>query len=232
MTVDWPIVFEGVKTVLDPLSKASWPIAAGVIAWVFRDPVKLMIGRVRQLSGFGGSADFAAGDKIANQQSAEGSTSASLPALVDTNNLPPLDPVFDILDGQLSAVLDQHVQGGDNVKLAWAIRQRSVSEATRIHETNYRVIFGSQIHALKTQNVIGIGPVSDFEAFYETVRTSPAWEAVHKERTFEIWGQFLIDAAYVILVEGTEPESVQITPFGKQFLQWMVLAGVPDSKPG
>lgn len=232
MDVDWPVVFEGAKTVLDPLSNASWPIAAGVIAWIFREPVKAMIGRVRQLSGFGGTADFTASDAISQRQSAEGSATASLPALADTNNLPPPDPVFDILDGQLAAVLEQHVQGGDNVKLAWAIRQRSVSEATRIHETNYRVIFGSQIHALKTLNVVGIGAVSEFEAFYETVRTNPAWEAMHKDRTFDQWGRFLIEAAYVALVEGSEPPTVEITPFGKQFLHWMVLAGVPDAKPG
>lgn len=232
MNVDWPIVFEGVKTVLDPLSNASWPIAVGVIAWVFREPVKGMIGRVRQLSGFGGTADFTASDAISHRQSAEGSVTASLPALADTNNLPPSDPVFDILDGQLATVLEQHVQGDANVKLAWAIRQRSVSEANRIHETNYRLIFGSQIHALKTLNVVGIGAVSEFEAFYESVRANPTWEAMHKDRTFDQWGQFLIDAAYVMVVEGSNPSAVQITPFGRQFLQWMVLVAVPDAKPG
>ena len=232
MSIDWPVVFEGAKTVLDPLSNASWPIAAGVTAWVFREPVKSMIGRVRQLTGFGGSADFTAGDRIASQQSAEGSATASLPALVDTSNLPPSDSVFDILDSQLAVVLDQHVQGGDKFKLAWAIRQRSISEATRIHETNYRVIFGSQIHALKTLNIAGTGLISEFETFYENVRSNPTWEAIHKERSFELWGQFIIDAAYVVLVEGSDPPTVQITPFGKQFLQWIVLAGVPDVKPG
>jgi hypothetical protein len=232
MNVDWPTVFEGIKTVLDPLSNASWPITMGVIAWVFRDPVKSMISRVRQLSGFGGTADFTASDAISHQQSAKVSTTASLSAPADTNNFPPSDPVYDILDRQLETHLDQLVKGGDNVKLAWAIRQRSVSEATRIHEANYRVIFGSQIHALKTLNVVGTGAVSEFESFYETVRSNPAWEAMHKDRTFEQWGQFLIGAAYVVLVEDSDPKTVQITPFGKQFLQWMVLAGVPDAKPG
>lgn len=232
MGFDWSIVFAGAKTVLDPLSNASWPIAVGVIAWVFREPVKAMIGRVRQLSVFGGKADFTASDAISHRQSAEGSTTVSLPALADTNNLPPPDPVFDILDGQLATVLEQHVMGGDNVKLAWAIRQRSISEANRIHETNYRVIFGSQIEALKSLNVVGTGAVSEFEALYETVRANPVWETVHKDRTFDQWGRFLIDAAYVILVEGSDPPTVQIAPFGKQFLHWMVIACVPEGKAG
>lgn len=232
MHVDWPIVFEGLKTILDPLSNASWPIAVGVIAWAYREPVRAMIGRVRQLSGFGGTADFVANDAISPRQSAGGSTTASLPALADTSNLPPPDLVLDVLDRQLATVLEEHVKSGDNVKLAWAIRQRSVSEATRIHETNYRVIFGSQIHGLKTLNTLGTGNVSEFEEFFESIRANPAWEVLHKDRTFDQWGQFLIDAGYVALIEGSEPMQVNITPFGKQFLQWMVLAGVPDVKPG
>ena len=232
MSVDWQTVFDGLKTILDPISNASWPIAIGLIVWAFREPVKAMIGRVRQLSGFGGTADFTTNDVIAQRQSADGSRTASLPALADTSNLPPSDLVFDVFDRQLASVLEEHVNGGDNVKLAWAIRQRSVSEATRIHETNYRVIFGSQIHGLKTLNTLGTGNVSEFEAFFESVRANPVWEALHKDRTFDQWGQFLIDAGYVALIEGTDPTLVQITPFGKQFLQWMVLAGVPDIKPG
>ena len=147
MAVDWVLLFHGVKTILDPLASASWPIAVGITAWAFRKPIEAMIGRVRQLSGFGGSADFTSGEALTHQQTAEGSPKASLPALTDTGNLPPSDPVFDILDGQFAAVLEQHIQGGDDKKLAWAIRQRSISEATRVHETNYRLIFGSQIHA-------------------------------------------------------------------------------------
>ena len=232
MAVDWVLLFHGVKTILDPLASASWPIAVGITAWAFRKPIEAMIGRVRQLSGFGGSADFTSGEALTHQQTAEGSPKASLPSLTDTGNLPPSDPVFDILDGQFAAVLEQHIQGGDDKKLAWAIRQRSISEATRIHETNYRLIFGSQIHALKTLNVVGVGLLSEFERFYDTVLANPAWEAIHKDRTFEQWGQFLIDAAYVVSVEDSDPPAVIITPFGKQFLHWIVLAGVSDIKHG
>lgn len=232
MNVDWTIVFAGLKIVLDPLSNASWPIAIAVTAWIFREPIEAMIGRVRQISGFGGTADFTTNDAISHRQSADGSSKSSLLALTDTSNLPPSDPVFDVLDGQLVAVLDQHVQGGENVKLAWAIRQRSISEATRIHETNYRIIFGSQIHALKVLNVSVTGIISEFEALYDGVKSNITWEHLHKDRTFDQWIQFLIDAAYVILIKDSDPSSLQITPFGKQFLQWMVMAGVPDFKPG
>lgn len=233
MGVDWPLVFQGVKTVLDPLAAASWPVAIGVVVWRFREPIETMIGRMRQFSGFGATAEFNSKDALNHQQGAEKTSTPALPAIGDPTKIPPLDPVFDILDQQLRNVLDQVIAGDDTLKLAWAIRQRSVSEATRIHETNYRLIFGSQIFALKTLNIVGQEPVANFEKYYgEQVISNPTWDYLHKDRTFEQWGQFLINAAYVVIVENSDPPIVQITPFGKQFLHWMILAGVSEYKAG
>ncbi len=140
--------------------------------------------------------------------------------------------MYDVLDGQLATNLNQHIQGNADVKLAWAIRSRSVSEANRMHEANYRLLFGSQINALKTLNVVGQGPISEFKTYFENMKTNPTYEAYHKARTFEQWGEFLINTEYVAHVEGSDPPLVRITPFGRQFLQWMVVASVPEVKPG
>lgn len=166
-------------------------------------------------------------------QEAEKASTPALPTIADPLQLPPADSVFDILDQQLRNVLNQAIAGDDALKLSWAIRQRSISEATRIHETNYRLIFGSQIFALKTLNTVGQGPVADFYKYYnKQILANPQWEAIHKDRTFEQWGKFLVDAAYVVIVEGSDPPIVRITPFGKQFLHWMVLVGVSEFKVG
>ncbi|MFO6428941.1 hypothetical protein ACLBKT_02510 [Erythrobacter sp. W302b] len=230
MSVDWPIVFQGVKTVLDPISNAAWPISIGAIAWAFRKPITAMIGRVRQVSGFGGTAEFNP-PEIGSQQSAD-ATKASLPALTDTSIAPPSDPVYDALDAQLKANLDKHIQGGAEVKLAWAIRSRSISEANRMHETNYRLLFGSQIAALKSLNVTGPAPISEFEKYYATVASNPANEPIHKDRSFNQWADFVVNIGYVVAVEGSNPALAQITPFGHQFLQWMTANGVSEFKPG
>ncbi|OYX47522.1 MAG: hypothetical protein B7Y87_01280 [Sphingomonadales bacterium 32-64-22] len=233
MGVDWPLVFQGAKTVLDPLASASWPIVIGLTAWAFRKPIESMIGRVRQFSGFGTTAEFATREAITHQQEAKNTSNPVLPAIADASKFPPADPVFDILDRQLRSLLDQVISEDDALKLAWAIRQRSISEANRIHETNYRLIFGSQIFALKTLNTVGQGLVSEFENYYnEKVLVNSQWEGIHKGRNFEQWGQFLLDAEYVVIVEGSDPPIVQITSFGKQFLHWMVLAGVSEFKVG
>lgn len=189
-----------------------------------------MIARVRQVSGFGGTAEFTT-PEIGSQQSAD-ATKALLPALSDTANAPPPDAVYDALDAQLRASLDQHIQGNADVKLSWAIRSRSVSEANRMHETNYRLLFGSQIAALKSLNVSGQTPLSEFEKFYAAVASNPVNEPIHKERTFEQWAEFVANIGYAAAVEGSDPPVVQITPFGRQFLQWMVVNGVSEFKPG
>lgn len=231
MNVNWPLVFQGVKTILDPISAASWPIAIAVVAWAFRVPITAMIARVRQVSGFGGTAEFAT-PEIGSQQSADATKASSLPALTDTANAPPADAVYDALDGQLTASLDQHIQGNAEVKLAWAVRSRSVSEANRMHETNYRLLFGSQIAALKSLNVSGQTPLSDFENFYAALASNPVNEPIHKDRTFEQWAEFVANVGYAAAVEGSDPPLVQITPFGRQFLQWMVVNRVSEFKPG
>lgn len=233
MGVDWPLVFQGMKTILDPLAVAAWPIAIVLTAWAFRKSIESMIGRMRQFSGFGASAEFTSKDALTHQQEAKKTSTPALTPISDPTKIPPPDPVFDVLDKELGSVLDQVIAGDETLKLAWAIRQRSISEATRIHETNYRLIFGSQIFALKTLNTVGQGLVADFEKYYnDQVLTNPNWEGVHKGRTFEQWGQFLIDTAYVVIVEDSEPKIVQITPFGKQFLHWMVLVGASEFKSG
>lgn len=230
MSVNWPLVFQAVKTILDPLAAASWPIAIGIVAWAFRGPITAMIGRVRQVSGFGGTAEFVAPDAT-HQLSADAKEIASLPAATGMT-MPPTDAVYDALDSQLQTFLDQNVHGDLHSKLAWAIRARSISEANRLHEGQYRLIFGSQIVALKGLNVVSPAPLSDFEKLFETAVANPANEAIHKDRTFDQWLQFLLNSGYVARVEGSSPALLQITPFGRQFLQWMVIAGVPEIKAG
>ncbi len=86
--------------------------------------------------------------------------------------------------------------------------------------------------SLKALSVSGQAPISDFEKFYATVASNPANEPIHKDRTFEQWGEFVANIGYVIVVEGSDPPQVQITLFGRHFLQWMVVAGVPEFKAG
>lgn len=233
MSVDWPTVFAGMKTVLDPLAASSWPIAFGVGVFALRQPIARLLDRIKTVSGWGASLDIAPKqDALQHQQDGVEGTSV-VPAQIDPTAMPAADPVFDSMDRGLMDTLDKVLPGNDALKLAWAVRQRSISEANRIHETHYRMIFGSQIRALITLNQAVQGEVSTFERFFnEQVLADPANAGIHQGRTFEQWGQFLVDAAYVELVEGSDPALVRITPFGRQFCAWLAFTGASQLKLG
>ncbi|SDD78457.1 hypothetical protein SAMN05444678_12238 [Sphingomonas sp. YR710] len=46
MGIDWPVLFEGVETILSPLSATAWPIAIGGGLWGFRRPIVAQISRL------------------------------------------------------------------------------------------------------------------------------------------------------------------------------------------
>jgi|GEM_PF-1160826 len=233
MAAQLPVWLQTTEVVLDALATASWPIAIGISLFAFRKPITGLLSRMRKLNSFGNEAEFLPLE-AASDQKAEKSNVPQLPA----NNAgalpanPPPEPVYDVFDANARQILEAHFPNDQDQQLAWAIRMRSISEANRIHETNYRLVFGSQIAALKALNTVGRARAEEFRPFFEKAATNPDWQFIHEGRTFEEWGQFLIDAGYVHLVEGTDPELVQITPFGQQFLVWMTTARVIETKIG
>lgn len=227
--VNWPIVFAGFKTVLDPLAQASWPIALGIIVFSFRNQIASLLNRIKQVTGFGGTAEFVPMPASADQTGEGPATEVATEA--NANVMPPADAVYEPMDAQFTDWLNERVPGNAELKLAWAIRSRSMSEAYRLHELNYRVIFGSQIQALKSLNALGRAPAVDFEAFFKAAAENPLWTLYYKDRTFEMWGNFLVNAGYVRFVPNTDPSEVEITPFGRQFLVWIVQSGLAENKP-
>lgn len=233
MSVDWPTVFAGVKTVLDPIAAASWPIVLGGVTYGLREPIARLLDRVKSVSGWGASLDIAPRQDALTHQQDDPEGRSIVPSAIDPNAMPANDPVFDVMDKHAFEILDKVILGDDRLKLAWAVRQRSISEANRIHETNYRIIFGSQIKALIALNQQVQGEVGLFDRFYnEQVLADPANISIHQGRTFEQWGDFLIQAGYVELVQPSEPPLVRITPFGRQFCTWLAITGASQTKPG
>lgn len=233
---DFPLWLQTTDVLLDALAAASWPIAVVAVLLTFREPLTGLLSRMRKLNGFGSEAEFIPVEAATAQKAVAAPSDNAALAVSTTGQgileLPPADLVLDTFDQAAQDILENNVPGTPERKLAWAIRMRSISEAGRIHETNYRLIFGSQIAALKTLNVLGQAPASEFEPFFQKASANPDWEQMHKGRTFDDWGQFLIDAHYVELVPDTDPLLVRITPFGRQFLGWMTNAQVSEFKPG
>ena len=227
--VDWHLTFEGLKTFLDPVAKSSWPITFAWALWYFRKDVGLLLGRVRSIKGGGLEAELQAdGQQTATDTTDDG---VALPAGFGTE-MPPPHPVFTPLDDLAKDILKNQVGGDAEKKLAWAVRMRSISESNRIHEANYRVMFGSQLKALKNLNTLGKAPVSNFLPFFDDAKSNPDTAPIYHGRTFGQWGKFLVDTGYVKIIEDTENPEAEITAFGQQFLMWMTAARVSEFRPG
>ena len=232
MNVDWPTVFTGMKVVLDPLAAASWPLALSTVLFGFRKPIVGLIGRMKEATGFGTSLAFEAERGAIAHQQETSDRDVSVPATIASAQPPASDSVYDIFDKRTLDTLDAALPGEHSIKLLWAIRFASISETNRLHEFYYRLIFGSQIRALVALNQTVQGDVSLFEEFFNQTVADPANTLIHKGRTFEQWGEFLVNAGYVELLADTDPRVVRITPFGRQFCAWLGYAGASQAKPG
>lgn len=233
MATQIPIWLQTTDVVLDTLAAVSWPVAIGFALYGFRKPITDLLTRMRKFNSFGSEAEFHPVETSPTQR-AEGKDNANLPISYHENlpALPPPDPVFDTLDEFAKTTLETHFPDSQSQQLAWAIRMRSISEANRIHESNYRLIYGSQIAALKALNLSGTAKADDFRPFFQRASDNPEWQPIYEGKTFADWGQFLVDAGYVALIENSDPELVRITPFGQQFLVWMTTARAGENKLG
>jgi hypothetical protein len=227
------------------ISAIAWPasvfliIVALGIAFLAtqRKAIGGLLGRATKVSAGPTGAVIEAAAR-AEQQQVEASKPAQAPALPAPpapstgalrSPLPDAHPLYDPFDAYLRAQLDQTF-GEDNVeaKLAWAIRLRSQVLVERSHETNYRVIFTSQIWALKQLNLVGETSLSQARKVYdEAAKQNPEF---YRRVTWESWSRFLQNTGYVQVGAGDDP-TVTLTPLGNDFMVWMAARRVLEVKP-
>ena len=226
--LDWPLVIQGTKVVLDFLGQISWPVAVVLIIYFFRTKVADLLSRIDNVDAFGVKAKINLPSSISQQ----GVAVSTEDGIGNNQTQPPQpDPLYTQFDNVVRAEIEKHITGDAETKLAWAIRLRSMSEVNRAHETAYRLIFGSQIKALRVLNTLTSAPIDYFKPLFETYASSADWKEVHKDRTYEDWGKFLVDMGFVAIDENQTPPTVHITVLGQSFLNWLNLARVPDERP-
>jgi hypothetical protein len=230
-SLDWPLVLQATKIVLDPIAQSSWPISILAGLWIFRGGLKGLISRVHTVRGAGVEVIVNA---VENQQAKALTTEERAQATIGNigDGYPGNDEILDRMDEHFRSMLDQNVGDDIQKKLAWAIRLRSASEANRIHETNYRLMFGSQLKVLRDLNVQIRARLRSFEPLFLSAKSDPITSPFHADRSFEQWMQFLIDIGYVQYVITSVPEEIELTPFGRNFLVWMASWRASEFRPG
>jgi hypothetical protein len=185
---------------------------------------------IQHIKGFGASAEIATAAKPQSEalEKGEGQEPPALPVRDNQPGGPPPSPsIFDSFDAELSTTLKNAFPSSEPLQLAWAIRARSQVLVERLHETHYRVIYGSQIEAIRGLNQRGEVEISEGRQLY--TRVAEMFPELYSRITFESWYGFLLTIGYA---ERIGHNMVRITPLGKSFLIWMDERGIFEGKLG
>jgi hypothetical protein len=219
--------------ILDALKALEWPLAILAVLGMFRGPLTRLLDRGTRLAA--GPTGLAI-EATARAEQIEASTQSKPPALPAPSTQagpqalrsPEPNPVCDPFDAELRKSLDDAFGDRSDLKLDWAIRVRSHALVERTHETTYRVIFTSQILALKRLNELGGRSTlsKGREAYDAAAKQNPSF---YQHVTWDGWVAFMRSTGHVEIGSEADPV-VRLTPLGKDFLVWMTFRGLPDIK--
>lgn len=135
------------------------------------------------------------------------------------------DPLFDPIEEDARTRITQNVPD-PKFHLDWALRLFSTAAIQRDNEQTYRLIFGSQIKALKAiAHHAGFGPKTLIVEGYNDARK--AFPDAYEDFDFDKWFGFLLSRQ---LVAQPNEETVALTARGYAFLSFMAVTGVPEDK--
>jgi hypothetical protein len=113
----------------------------------------------------------------------------------------------------------------DQKKVGLLVRHLALTQAEYFAERVYRLIFGSQISALRWMNTFGPATVDQVRRFYETAKSK--FPDGYEGYSFDVWFDFFRSYG---LVSPASNERLIITADGKYFLQWMAAEGAVEAK--
>jgi hypothetical protein len=142
---------------------------------------------------------------------------------------PPNSPLYEPFELHAREAFMSRYPDDPELRFAWVLRLYAETHVLRMHESSYRVIFGSQIQALRHLNLVRSVPQTGLREFYDKAKAvNPL---IYVKITFQTWCDFLAAQGYVTIASDAE-QVVTITVLGQDFLLWMTRVSAPDNKLG
>lgn len=222
-----------------PTAQVVLIIVAGLIAFaaLFRAEIRKRLQDLRNVTFPGGSADLTGNEAMAQieaqKRAPEGETLPVPTAQPDPSppQIPAPSVVFEPIEADLRRRIETSIPGNLTVQMAWAVRLAAAAQVERDHEVTYRLIFGSQIAALKVLNVRSPITVALARDFYlkTAVQHHPD---VFKPTDFEGWADFLVTRGLVVLEKTPVDDDtlVALAPLGRDFLMFVTGRGLSENK--
>lgn len=206
-------------------------ITVVAVALIFRTSVRGLLDRLKSFSFGGHKAEMTE----PQQQQVEKVEPQLLPdpAAGRPERPPPTTPMYEAVEQDMRTRLEKTAPNDVEVQLSWAIRVAANAMIDRDMEVTYRIIFGSQIAALKEANLRGgsIAVVRAQEIYEQAKARHPD---LYEALSFEAWAEFPITRGLASRPdEPITPESrSNLTEAGKQFLLFLTAKGLFEGKHG
>jgi hypothetical protein len=218
---------------MEVIGLLAWPAAVTVIvvaiALIFHTPFAGLIGRIR---GFkvGQNAIDATGDApkaaIAQQKETTPPAPEMVPAI---HAMPSSSALYGPFEDPIRKDFEPLNLPRD-LERAWLCRFIATARVERLHEMNYRLIFGSQIQLMLLARSAAPPDEPRARRLYDAAAAdSPN---IYSDFTFENWIGFPINAGLLYLHRNGTPAVVKTTPAGEDFLVYLVRNGLTTTKAG
>jgi hypothetical protein len=213
-----------ITALIGALKGLWWPIAAVIIAAVYKAEFRLLLPRLRRAGPTG--VEF---DPAGQQQAAQAATVANNPAPGQLREFPGMvrTPAIERLERQLHTQLSAITNLSEDEKRDLLVRILAQAQLEAAFERIYNIIFGSQIAFLRRLN----GPalrlsVEDAHSFFEPYARQ--FPQIYANFTFNQWLDFLKNVGLVT----QNGDLIEITDLGRDFLVYITARGRIDQKPG
>lgn len=211
----------GLAAVVEIIKAVVWPVAAIIIAYVFKADVHGLIPRLRRAGPTGVEFDPADAQKTSTVEitTTEPGKLKEFPGMMRT-------PAIARVERQLYAGLAARKDVKPEEREALLVRLLAQSQLEAAFERIYNLIFGSQIAGLRELNTRGRVTGNEAREFFKGVKSRFA--DFYKGYSFEAWLGFLVSNGLVV----RDQDILQITDLGRDFLIYLTGRRLPENKPG
>jgi hypothetical protein len=214
----------------------AWPLAAVIciviFMLIFRPQIADLIQRMRRVGYGNRSIDIAGTPTAVEQQKhseAPSTTESPIGATPAEHALPPPNPIYEPAEKSIRSALDSTSGISAEVKTALLIRAVAVARMERAHESNYRMILGSQLDLLLEANSTNPPNVSRAREIYE--RTKSAFPSAYVTFPFEVWLNWPLSVKLLTRIPAPDGNDLlRITSEGQDFLHYLVTNGLTRAK--
>jgi hypothetical protein len=209
---------------------AKWPLAVIIVVLILKGSVQSLIARVRRAAVGNKAFEFSENAAIVGEQQQIAKPPETAP-VVSSNELPPPapSPAVARVEAPIAAAINSS-QASEEIKRSWLIRIAAIARLERAHEATYRVIMGSQLSLLLQANAV---PHVDFDGARSIYNEAKArYPDLYKTFEFETWVGWLSHSGLTETKGPLNSPQITITDIGKEFLHYLVHAGLTTPKYG